>query len=252
MTSDQLSYENRVMAYCDILGWSRAIERSTHDSDHLKKLALAIHSLSGHAQLVEFFRGEAGGTPWGLEIAHFSDSIVFSCPADDSQRFSTVAMRVNQLVYWLLTQARLLTRGAIVVGQLYHRKNVVLGPALAKAYLMESEIAVYPRILVADDVLAIARTDGKGLDTQKVKGDFDGLHYLDYLRVFGQPTGGPPLAVRLQESEHYLRCCREATVEGMEENSSDLKKYVKWLWLARYFNEVINDYPTLGIEKIPL
>ncbi len=46
-----------------------------------------------------------------------------------------------------------LTRGAIVVGELYHRDNVILGPALLEAHKIESKEAFYPRIIVSQEVL---------------------------------------------------------------------------------------------------
>jgi hypothetical protein len=252
MTSEQLCYENRVVAYCDILGWSDATEQPTDDSAILRRLTFAMRCVASSAQLLDVLRGGAGETPYGLEITHFSDSVAFSCPANDSQQFATIAMRVNELACGLLTEGQLLTRGAMVVGKLYHRQNIVFGPALVKAYKLESQYARYPRILVAEDVLAMAHADGKGLDLQKVKRDVDGLYYLDSLRVFAPPTAMLTAGVYPPEFEFHLRRCREVTVESLERYNSDLRKQEKWQWIAQYFNEVVNEYPMLGIESIPL
>jgi hypothetical protein len=46
-----------------------------------------------------------------------------------------------------------LTRGAIVVGDLFHRDNVIFGPALLEAYQIESREAFYPRIIVSNKAL---------------------------------------------------------------------------------------------------
>ena len=46
-----------------------------------------------------------------------------------------------------------LTRGAIVVGDLYHRDNIIFGPALVEAHTIESREAFYPRVIVSRTAL---------------------------------------------------------------------------------------------------
>ena len=48
-------------------------------------------------------------------------------------------------------------RGAIAQSELYMDENTVIGPALVEAYNLESEFAVYPRIILSKDVTDIVR-----------------------------------------------------------------------------------------------
>jgi len=47
-----------------------------------------------------------------------------------------------------LLRQGVLTRGGITKGLLYHSSNIAFGPALIEAYRLESEVAVYPRVVL--------------------------------------------------------------------------------------------------------
>jgi len=46
----------------------------------------------------------------------------------------------------------MLVRGAITVGEFYHKNGIFLGKAFDKACFLESEIAIYPRIVISEDI----------------------------------------------------------------------------------------------------
>jgi hypothetical protein len=46
----------------------------------------------------------------------------------------------------------LLIRGAITIGDIVHDDSIVFGPALNRAYELESQQAIYPRIILDPDV----------------------------------------------------------------------------------------------------
>ena len=47
----------------------------------------------------------------------------------------------------------MLSRGGISVGELHHQKGIVYGPALLTAHQLESQSAIYPRIVLEKDAL---------------------------------------------------------------------------------------------------
>lgn len=157
-------YEKRLLLYADILGWSAEIARG----DGAKALAAVQHiqrrATGLNTQVREDLKsqdGKAIQTDLGLKgvrvnqmylevkFGAFSDHFVWSLPAAYSSRILSVAAH---LIIDLLRDG-FLTRGAVVLGDLYHVDNVIFGPALLQAVKIEEGEAFYPRILVSDNVV---------------------------------------------------------------------------------------------------
>jgi len=78
---------------------------------------------------------------------------------------------------WLeLAALGVFCRGSCVVGDAYHADEVAFGPAIVEAYALEKCFAVYPRIIVRDDVREVLPT-GTAISQDHA----DGLFYLDPL-----------------------------------------------------------------------
>ena len=58
---------------------------------------------------------------------------------------------ITDLSVRLLTEG-LLIRGAVAKGPLYHKQSVMFGPALLDAYGLETNVAMYPRIVLSREV----------------------------------------------------------------------------------------------------
>ncbi|WP_447752113.1 hypothetical protein [Sphingopyxis fribergensis] len=87
----------------------------------------------------------------GARLTTFSDNVVFSKPfaADDVrwllQSLATTQLGLAARGFWM--------RGAVTVGSLHHDEHIVFGPALNRAYELESKFAIYPRILLDTETL---------------------------------------------------------------------------------------------------
>ena len=156
-------YQQRLLLYCDILGWSAEI--ATGDTSKLTAAVDFIHSrakdyneqerqrlLARDGKIIQTQIGPVGPgqiNRAALEIQYgaFSDHFVFSIPESFGSRIFSIA---SKLIIELL-RIRFLVRGAIVLGPLHHRDNVIFGPALLEAVNIEENEAFYPRILISDD-----------------------------------------------------------------------------------------------------
>jgi hypothetical protein len=133
----ELAYENRLVAFFDILGWRNEIAAAGSDPRHIARLASALRMFNANTGSV----GDAGA-----RLTTFSDNVVFSKPfvaGDLAWLLQSLAITQLGLAvqgFWL--------RGAVTVGPLHHDQHIVFGPALNKAYELESEVALYPRILL--------------------------------------------------------------------------------------------------------
>lgn len=158
-------YSQRLLLYADILGWSAATGGGQPEA-----LLAAIQEIQVYAQQyserarADLRREEKESqaikiNPMHLEVQFgaFSDHFVFSMPESYGSRILTTA---SKLAINLLRKG-FLTRGAIVLGDLYHLDNAIFGPALIEAVAMEEEEAFYPRILMSGVAAArVANEDG--------------------------------------------------------------------------------------------
>jgi hypothetical protein len=152
-------YEQRFLLYVDILGWTTAVKENGED----RRLLEAVERIHIHAERynerhkqdirdrVAKSEGKLQLFPAFFEVQFgaFSDHFVYSMPVGFGPRIVTTA---SKLVLDLL-RVGWLTRGAIVLGQLHHKDNIIFGPALLEAVDMEAHHSIYPRILISDAAL---------------------------------------------------------------------------------------------------
>jgi len=150
--------EPRIVCFMDILGFSQMIEDyeqndlSTVLQDIQKAFKNAISVLNyqaGDAKSQEFLQY--------LEYKTFSDNICISLPYFDNEtdflaNLNLMVTFVRGLQYALMTLG-FFTRGGLTIGSYYSDQNMIFSKALVDAYHLESKKAVYPRVLIADNII---------------------------------------------------------------------------------------------------
>jgi hypothetical protein len=146
-------------------------------------------------------------------------------------------------IFWLqryLLRRGILTRGGIALGQLLHHHNVIFGPALVRAYRLESQLALFPRVIVdapvLNTVLNHVATDIKDSIfplrlASLTRRDMDGLTHIDYLHFDEMGVENEP---RMAALFRDLRQNIEAALIGAR---SDVRVFQKVAWLTHYFND---------------
>jgi hypothetical protein len=144
-----------IVLYADILG-STELARNLEAQKNLEKLdrALKHAKQEGHRS---------------VKAATFSDLIVVGCPYEaepDSE--SALGTVILYAAYYQLDLALegFFVRGAISEGQLFMDDELTFGPALVDAYDAERSRALYPRIILNDSVVAMARNHLKSYSPQ--------------------------------------------------------------------------------------
>jgi hypothetical protein len=85
----------------------------------------------------------------GAALTSFSDSVVVSMPVEAKGLLSFLeALAKIQLG---LAVEGFFLRGGVTIGALCHDNELIFGPALNRAYCLESGLAIYPRILLDSD-----------------------------------------------------------------------------------------------------
>lgn len=161
----------------------------------------------------------------------FSDNLLMGMPLAGALEpghvveYLAMYAAIHQLV---LGKAGLFARGAIAFGPFYADAEFVHGPALNEAYLLESQAANYPRVVLSPRAMkALDETDKRAeLDCQLCAGD-DGVPFVDYLRYASYM--GPEEAVGEDLVRH-----RDEIQDHLHQHGGDVRIAQKYEWLASY------------------
>lgn len=246
------------VAFIDILGFKNMV------LEDIEQVVLTLRQIKGfctyHYKLDANRRGEDGDELEGMPyVTMFSDSVIITVSADIWWLHDFVEL-IADLQFFLLTQG-VLVRGGIDIGEVYHDKNYIFGNGVVRAYMIESKISKYPRIVISDRAMQVA--------SEKLDKDFD--NFLEFEMKMGYSSDEIYDAVderfsydmndRVSKDKHglyYLEYLirgiqnfpddrtREAKFEKIEYiiNSGLMSKTdavkEKYVWLNDYFNRVFN------------
>lgn len=196
-------FEKKICAFVDVLGFREAVLKADGNpdfADALKSILDVMSSCSNSLNADKLWEVVAPAlkqnTKENIEVqvplkssnhiqsTAFSDSLVIS--SESTYRGATnLILALNLMIHDLLSVG-IMARGAISVGNLYHKGNTVFGRALVDAYEMESAISIFPRICASDELLELLKSvePAEGALSGFFVQDFDGIFMLDY---FGEP-----------------------------------------------------------------
>ncbi len=127
------------------------------------------------------------------EISNFSDHILASYPyhydappykgtENNIPIFLSMLIMICLQFHACALNKGMLMRGAITEGNLLHVGNKVTGEALNDAVWLEEKIAIYPRVIIPNQLATFMGKVGISLQNNCIKRDFDGVYLIDYLQ----------------------------------------------------------------------
>ena|GEM_PF-1401841 len=175
-------YEDRFVVFLDILGFSSLIDESKDSPDLAQDILDVLVSMQP-AEIVRFTKADVNYnrvptdkmakvddivarstdailSQTNISVSYFSDCLVLSAIKDDtfSRQMIIEALHKFSMVLWV--SKKMLIRGGVCEGKLHHSKSgPVFGPALNRAYEIESKEAVYPRIFIDPECLISLKED---------------------------------------------------------------------------------------------
>ena len=255
MRKEEDPYEDRVIAFLDILGAEELIKNKN------PSIFNAITLLS------DFQKTNKSN----FEIAVFSDTIVisFRFSEKDKENLENLRNLIFNITLGLCASLffeEVLLRGSITRGELYHKGNAITGPALVAAHKIESKIAFYPRIILSREIEDLVNKndapstkdvvfhDGKRLGSIPITDNYsstlpirvsdDGYSYLHWLhwhleqRVEESSQGNIPI-VSYQPNLDWIENVKNIIEKNMTNLKENSGPYGKWRWMAVYFNQVL-------------
>jgi hypothetical protein len=223
MNNSLTLYERRFIAFVDILGFGSLVADSgKNEATEIATIKLVSSAIMQARKEVEELLGEEAG----LAFTQFSDSFVVSVPADGGlygRGLHTFAFSILSIVDCFL-ESRLLLRGGISCGKLVHTNNLLFGPAMNRAYELESRLAKYPRIILDPN---LPETADKILPGRLAR-DTDELLYLNYF--------APQKAVYLVPM--WLQSIQQ-TIEAIPQTELLFEKRT---WLVQKYNQALSSF----------
>jgi hypothetical protein len=187
--------------------------------------------------------------------ATISDAVALSsaCTATGLQHM----IAVTEILANKLLSLGYFIRRAIVKNRLFHNDEIAFGAGLVRAYTFESTIAVYPRVMLAREVI-------RDIDQFAMQAEFhnffsdckkrsdDGPHYLHCLRMH-------PRRLKQLEGHKKEKTNPNADAQSAIDYSNQIQlrldeavdnpnHYRKVHWFAAYWNDVL--YGIDGLPKI--
>ncbi len=257
MTTGQIKYEQRIVAFIDILGFKEIVKQSEHDTTKIELLYSVLDFLKGWETSdkwdLKFVEIEEDAQKKGVvnfdirgktNTTSFSDSIVVSVQVDDNVNEMTSTLVVN-LAYIgaLLIEKGILFRGGLTIGNIVHNDNgTVFGQALIDAYQLETKSAKYPRIILSDKLI---RELNYPIETKRNRYPYHqyidrfedgciGFHQMIYYQVIESWT--EMTSVKLISS---LSNVRKTIIDGLDSSFENTDIFEKYRWLKEQYNNLI-------------
>src|SRR5271169_5988963 len=165
-----VNYTRSIVSYLDILGFRELIEKRTA-GEVSRILRILAESIAPHPT----------DEPVKIEFTKFSDTVIRSTPEPSPAYF------IYELKTILRAQVALIPegvpiRGAVTIGEITQSWDVVYGPAVVRAYELDSGP---PRIVIDDKALSLLRPPVDAnflveLGLTRLEGT---TVYLDYLKA---------------------------------------------------------------------
>ena len=241
-------YEDRILAFVDILGFKSIVQQSACNPQEQKRILNAMEIIHSYKEFNDTGFGN-GLRKFGVQVTTFSDSAILSYPMSFDGGLFLVLLDLIHLQIDL-SNLGIFIRGGVTIGPAYHNEYNAFGPAMNDAYELESKKAKFPRIILTEQTLvngiAASKSHQNSFDiallNSIVARDTDGFYYLDYLRQF-QELDHP-------EYEYYdwLARIRSHLVYNLNLYYANEEVYPKYQWMLAYWNDVFN----FSNHRIPL
>jgi len=180
-----VTYEKRIFAFIDILGFAELVEESERDASKILNIYQLLERTKSMANLPVGHKFQTLKVDLVKFRSHtFSDTVTMSCPFDSFDYFNAIIGWVEGFQYLMLTEEATSVRGAIVYGNVLddESKSIVFGPAMVAAYRLETRRAKWPRVLVDSSIFDELPDEKKaGAFKEYLRKGYAGTYYLDYL-----------------------------------------------------------------------
>lgn len=180
---DDIQYTQYYVAFLDILGFKNLVSDPACSCEGI----MSIYELAQNKHQI-FFKDESENVRNSIKMKIMSDSICLYIRTDFPNALHYLLVYCVSFQYDLFITKNLLMRGGITSGDMYAKGDIIFGPALTEAYLLEEKNAKVPRIIIRKKTIdeGISGMDENMLTPtrQCVFRDDDAFYALNYFQFF--------------------------------------------------------------------
>lgn len=229
----EIKYDKYIVASIDMLGIKQALDT---DKDVLDKIYATYHLF----ERILNERSARSNIELKVQYKSFSDNIVICVKYTDEISDNIVQKVFFDAVIVFIGCCTgihgLLVRGGIAIGELYFDDNFVIGNALVDAYKLESELAIFPRIII--DRKSYQELSNGYQDWFKKDVDYCFLDYLNKCNLFDNTT---IIKMFNPENKTGAEIFKGVLLDNICSNKSREKVLQKIMWLINYFNDCCDE-----------
>jgi len=149
--------EQRIVCFLDVLGFSEMVKEYDAEAtcNYLETIQCAFNEA-----INLFLKGDLlqdKSILEYLEYKTFSDNIVISIPYfenpdDFFNNLNILTLFVRGMQYYFMSK-NIFVRGGIALGSYYADNNMLFSQGMIKAYKLESDKAIYPRVILSKEII---------------------------------------------------------------------------------------------------
>lgn len=234
--NEEKTYNTYYIAFLDMLGFKRLVNNESNLNYILKIFEKITHDYLVNSKVTD----EHGKSILSSERTHIittkiiSDSICLYIDAENEQELMYLIFACS-LIQWELAnlETPIFLRGSIVKGKLFSDGNIIFGPGLTKAYLLEEQNARVPRIIMTNDILLPLRT----VETQYGETSIDHLLFKDYDAFYVVDYFS---RINFYRPELNLKARLLRYAESVLDSETDLSVREKYLYIINNINEAFS------------
>lgn len=241
---DEIKYRKAVVTFIDLLGFSDLVSSTNMSPDDIFKILKKFRYDSKKYQ--------SDGEDTNPRVFLFSDSIIRIRPSDGKENseypYGLFFYEILELlqIQAILADKGIFLRGGIAYGDIYYDEETVFGPALIKAYKLESKKAHSPRIIIDNELMdelphnPLLRSEWNKKEDELMhikqlitKRWNDKYFYIDYLFA---------CEGEFDDIDYYstfLLNIKEKIEKNLA-NAKNKKVHKKYEWLMSYYNWTID------------
>jgi hypothetical protein len=236
------------IAYFDILGFEKMVNQNNKKKD-LLLLTMINECIANSKEVISLFNET--GNKVDIKFKVFSDNFIFCTEKDYISLLSMVSIIQSSFLLY-----NIFIRGSLSYGKMFFDEEFIYGKGLIEAYKIESEIAIFPRLIIdntfitgASKILTLKwkKEVSFELTLESLKNiycvDFDNNLFIDYLGMIkyredetGQASKGCSFLEILDI--HARNICYNLQTENKRIEQ-------KYQWCKNYHNYICTKYNIL-------
>lgn len=255
MIEEEYIKGKHLVAFIDICGFKKMVEEH-FNGKNVAVLDILKSALQQAEERIAENKNTLNLTPIKIQFKQFSDCISLSMSILSDTVFLIQVITFISLVrsyHRILMENGIFSRGGIAFDKHFETDNIIFSKGLIKAYKNESEIAIYPRIIIDSELAETIKEEMHSLNFKKLNDfigtiimkDWDGLYFINpfeyfwYMHLLPDTDGFTEQQLETRKKfleEHNLAYAKiyETVETNITKHKSDYNTQKKYLWLKEF------------------